>query len=158
VYTQSKLYDGSEDIVIDVRIDLLKLPKSRWTLYTYYNDKWFINLSKCVIPPSTCYNLLQLGNQFCLPPDINKNGVIHEFIKHIECHNRLLLNIDKFRIRNLIISHLHKLLHHKNKQNALNNRLLSLYNETVRFYKNNSELIFTEADKGNVTVALDNRT
>jgi len=98
-YICSNITNNVELPQIVVSIDPNKFTDNVISPLDYTNEKWFINLTNIAIPTQVS-NLLQLGNQFCLPPDINKNGVIHEFIKHIECHNCLLQDIDKSRIRN----------------------------------------------------------
>jgi len=117
------------------------------------NKKWFINLSDKVIPKEVSL-LLQFGDRFCLPNSINKKTAIHEFIKDIES-NVKYHNYDKLTaIRNIAIPQFYKYLKSSPKQNGLDNKIINMYNITERFCKNNKDIIFTRADKGNMTVAM----
>ncbi|KYN04662.1 hypothetical protein ALC62_04466 [Cyphomyrmex costatus] len=117
------------------------------------NDKWFINLSGTDIPTSVSC-LLQLGNKFDLPPSINKKYAIHEFIKDLENNNRNFNDACKSKIRSEAVPKLENFL--TNNINNNNDKLaLNNYNKTIDFCKNNPNVVFTKADKGNVTVALD---
>jgi len=58
------------------------------------------------------------------------------------------------RIKNTIIPRFHRFLHIKSPKNTMNEKLISLLNYTINFHQKNPEIIFTRADKGNITVAL----
>jgi len=58
------------------------------------------------------------------------------------------------RIRNTIIPQFHKFLHLQTPKNTVTELLTSLTNHTKNFVHKNPEIIFTRADKGNITVAL----
>jgi len=47
------------------------------------------------------------------------------------------------------------MIHKKTNENIIDKTLLSLKTLTTRFCKNNPNILFIRADKGNVTVALD---
>jgi len=118
------------------------------------NKKWFMNLTNVTIPTEVS-NLLQLGGNFSLPVDKStKKNIIHEFIKDIKNHNRYITEIEKSKIRNTTIPFFHRLIHKKVSENKIDKTLISLKNSTLRFCKNNPNIIFTRADKGNVTVAV----
>jgi len=118
------------------------------------NEKWFINLTNVAIPTQVS-NLLQLGSNFSLPIDNQKKIAIHEFIKDIEIHNRYINDTEKVKIRNTIIPFFNRLINKKESVNNLDKRLINLENSTKKFCKNNPNILFTKADKGNVTVAID---
>jgi len=118
------------------------------------NNKWFINLTNVSIPEKVS-NLLQMGGNFSLPVDsFSKKNAIHEFIKDIENHNKYISETEKSKIRNTSIPFFHRLVHKKISENKIERMLVDLKNTTVKFCKNNPNLIFTRADKGNVTVAM----
>jgi len=74
-----------------------------------------------------------MGGNFGLP--------IHSFSK-------------KNAIHNTTIPFFHRLVHKKISVNKIERTLIELKNITVKFCKNNPNVIFTRADKGNVTVAM----
>jgi len=84
-----------------------------------------------------------------------KKNTIHEFIKDLESFNRYTKDIDRARIRNTIIPHFHRFLYRRNEQNTIESKIISLHRSTKKFRKENPNVIFTRADKGNVTVAID---
>jgi len=122
------------------------------------HEKWFVNMSDVQFP-SEVQGLLQLGDRFGLPPfeQLKKMNTIN-FIKHIEN------NIQKFKlneelninIRSLAVSTIEKLF--KNFSLSYSDKILSsMYNSTRTFIKQHPEVLVTRADKGSVTVALDNK-
>jgi len=118
------------------------------------NKKWLINLTNTPIPKQVS-NLLQLGGNFGLPIDkFSKKEIIHEFIKDVETHNRFILETEKSKIRSTIIPFFHRLIHKKNSENIIEKKLIEMNKVTINFCKNNPDVIFTRADKRNVTVAL----
>jgi len=83
--------------------------------------------------------------------------VIHEFIKDLENYryfNRYFNESEKTKIRNIIIPFFHRFIYNKVSSDVTEKPLLFLKKLTTSFCKNNSNIIFTRADKGNVTVAL----
>jgi len=118
------------------------------------NDKWFLNLSNKEIPVEVS-NLLQLGEGFSFPWFKNKSKSVIEFIKDIEGRNLRNVNDNRLNIRNTVVSQLQRFL---DKKNYINNTYKELEHSliaTKEFYKNNKDIIFTKADKGNITVALE---
>lgn len=95
-----------------------------------------------------------MGSNFCLP-NINKKLAIHEFIKDIESNSKRNNINNRTTIRNIAIPKFAQLLNTKEKQDLTQQKLLSAHKEAVRFCKENPNIIFTRADKGNVTVAMD---
>jgi len=102
--------------------------------------------------------LLQFEGKFSLPTHYNKKRAIHEIIKDVESNIKNSHIENQIRIRNTIISQFHKFLHIKSLKNNTNEKLTSLLNYTIDFQLKNPEVIFTRADKGNITVALNNNT
>jgi len=121
------------------------------------NKKWFINLSNSHIPKEVS-NLLQFGDKFSIPAHYNKKLAIHEIIKDLENNIKNCHIENQSRIRNMITPQFHKFLHLKPPKNILNEKLLTLYKHTIDFKQKNRDIIFTRADKGNITVALDKNT
>ena len=120
------------------------------------NDKWFLNLSNVSVPEQVS-NILQLGGNFCLPTDPKKKNVIHELIKDIEV-NILKRNCDANKLRSTAITFINKSLNNRMPLNSMDLKLDSLYKKTLIFCRSNPDIIFTRADKGNVTVTLDKNT
>jgi len=114
-------------------------------------DKWFINTSGTHIPKDVI-GLLQLGENFCLPT-LNKDRDIVECIKSVEnnFNRHRINNINNFR--NLLFP-LIKDIKNDNKS-RLDLDILASVSSTKKFIKHNPDIIFTRADKGNTTVALD---
>ncbi|XP_018347291.1 PREDICTED: uncharacterized protein LOC108751554 [Trachymyrmex septentrionalis] len=116
-------------------------------------DGWFLNLSSCDIPNNVqCF--LQLGEDFALPFD-NKNKIIFNCIKGIES-GTLRMPLDKKMdiinqsipiLKNIISSPVFTLDVHK--------QLTKMESETRLFLSAHPNIVFTRADKGNVTVAID---
>ncbi|KYN22657.1 hypothetical protein ALC57_04947, partial [Trachymyrmex cornetzi] len=115
-----------------------------------------INLSNVTIPKKVqC--LLQMGNNFALPSyNIRKNCI--ELIKNLENNVKNLGNKAILIVRNQAIGMIDKLVSTKPVNNMLNKKLRYLFSVTKQFIKNNQEVVFTRADKGNVTVALNINT
>jgi len=108
------------------------------------NNKWFINLSNINIPQEVS-TLLQLGEKFCLPIR-NKKQAIHEFIKDIESNMNLH---NQIMIRNIAIPQFHKFIKNNPSDSSLHKKLSYLAHKTRLFCCNNSQIMFTRADKGN---------
>jgi len=97
---------------------------------------------------------LQLGNKFSLPVTLNKKAAIHEIIKDIKSNIKSFHLENQIKIRNTIIPQFHKFLHIQTPKNTVTELLTSLTYYTKNFIHKNPEIIFTRADKGNITVAL----
>jgi len=119
------------------------------------NNSWFINLTKYNIPEPTIA-LLQLGEKFSLPMNLNKKVAVHEFIKDVE--GKLFTsknNNNNTKIRNLAIPQIQRYLDKPLKDNKMDKVLISMFRTTSAFYKANPNILFTRADKGNTVVAVD---
>lgn len=96
---------------------------------------------------------MQLGKNFSLPT-INREIITTEFIKYVE-HN-----IDKLprnicvTISNRVAPILNNLAHYSFKSSPVDRELTTASLVTRKFIKDNPDVIFTRADKGNVTVAV----
>lgn len=116
-------------------------------------DKWFINLSSTSIPKDTqC--LLQLGDNFSLPSN-NLEKTVVEVIKNIENNTKKFPIDTQLNIRNRVIPIINNLSSFSPDNNPINGQIRRLLKSTKQFIKNNPNVIFTRADKGNSTVALD---
>jgi len=140
---------------INITIDPNQYDNKSHDLLEHPNDKWFINLTNSPIPHEVTA-LLQFGERFCLPSYLNKKTAIHEFIKDIESntafHNH---NFNKQTlVRNISIPRFYNFLKCKPSTNPIDSKLIYLHNVTKRFCRENQNIIFTRADKGNVTVAM----
>jgi len=109
--------------------------------------------------PSEVQRLLQLGDRFSLPPfEHQKKKNTINFIKHVENNiQNFKLNEElNINIRSLSVSIIDKLFN--NCALSYNDRILSsMYNSTRTFLKQHPEVLVTRADKGNITVALNNK-
>jgi len=116
-------------------------------------SKWFINLSHYKVPHKV-QSLLQLGQNFSLP-STNTNNNIVQIIKNIE-NNIINLHEDtQVEVRNRSIPVIHNLLSKVIYEDPIDIQILDRLKITKDFVKNNPNIIFTRADKGNITVALD---
>jgi len=142
----------SNDIKIAVDPHKFSHKSNDWLQHT--NHKWFVNLSQSVISQEVS-TLLQFGNRFCLPTYINKKYAIHEFIKDIESNNAFHNSNKQTLIRNIAIPQLYKFLKNTPPIKLSDVKLFHLLNVTKQFCLNNNNIIFTRADKGNITVAIE---
>jgi len=136
---------------INITIDPKKFSTKEGNFLEHTNNKWFINLSNTTIPQEIS-SLLQFGDRFCLPMLSNKKYAIHEFIKDIESNMTAHKINNRFLIRNTVIPQFHKFLKNNPSKNIINENLLHMQHIAQLFCRN---IIFTKADEGNITVALD---
>jgi len=121
----------------------------------YLDDKWFINLSGVTIPKGV-QQLLQLEDRFALPTmNSNLHNTIIEIIKQTENNIINLKNICENDIRNHTISGINKLYYNDKPMNHIDALLENWLHVTKSFIKSHPNILFTKADKGNTTVALD---
>jgi len=144
---------NTDEIIAQVNVDPKKYVNQITNPLNHTNDNWFINLTDTTIPPKVSV-LLQLGGNFCLPTNNRKKMAIHKFIKDLESYNRYFNESERTKIRNTVIPFFHRFIHNKVSSNVTEKTLLFLKKLTTSFCKNNPNIIFTRADKGNVTVAL----
>jgi len=120
------------------------------------HNNWFVNLSKKMIPNEVRL-LLQLGEKFGLPlVDKNKEKTVVEFIKCIE--KNIFKEVDGIsnHIRNQSVPLIKKLLNKRSNSLGQNEKLvLNWLKQTKSFAIENPDVLFTKADKGNATVAMD---
>jgi len=121
---------------------------------TQTNEKWFINLSNKIIPLEVS-NLLQLEEGFSFPIYNNKREAVIEFIKDIEGKELRHNNNQRLKIRNTVVTQLQKFMNNKQQVNNIHMEFNRLLRVTKAFCNNNTDIIFTKADKGNITVTLD---
>jgi len=121
---------------------------------TVPRDKWFMNSSHRHIPKDVIA-LLQLGENFCLPPN-NKSHLTIECVKHVES------NLSKFQhhnfssmFRSRICSFINQIKYIDDHRTETDIEILQSLHITKTFIKNNPDIIFMKADKGNTVVALD---
>lgn len=114
---------------------------------------WFINLSSTSIP-QTVVSLMQFGEKFSLSPT-NKKHCIFYSIKDIENDIRFLPLNNRTEVRVQIFPTLDRFANHPSPLSDLDSNLIDMYKRTKIFIDENPDIIFTKADKGNITVALD---
>jgi len=135
-------------------IDPEKFTKKFNSPLEHTNKKWFLNLTNKMIPPEVT-RLLQFGEKFCMPIYFNKKLAIHEFIKDVESNMSVRNSNKQTMIRSITIPHFYKFLKSSPTNNYIDLKLDRMHNATKEFCRNNPNVIFTRADKGNITVALD---
>jgi len=143
---------NSDDI--NIVIDPEKFTKKFNSPLEHTNKKWFLNLTNKMIPPEVT-RLLQFGEKFCMPIHFNKKLAIHEFIKDVESNMSVRNSNKQTMIRSITIPHFYKFLKSSPTNNYIDLKLDRMHNATKEFCRNNPNVIFTRADKGNITVALD---
>jgi len=117
-------------------------------------EKWFVNSSKSTIP-NDIIGLLQLGEEFCLPPT-NVSDTITQCVKHIESNFSRLQNYNCINtLRNQIFPCITNLKNINRNINETDARIITANKNAQRYIKNNPDVLFTRADKGNTVVALD---
>ncbi|XP_018361330.1 PREDICTED: uncharacterized protein LOC108760048, partial [Trachymyrmex cornetzi] len=147
---------GSDKACISINIEAGKFIDRLSEPLGQTNKKWFINLTDVNIPTEVS-NLLQFGNNFNLPDSNNKVKQIREFIKDIESStNKNSNNLALItQIRNIAIPEFHQFLHNNNNINNADKKINKMLRFTTNWCNNNKDIIFTRADKGNATVALE---
>jgi len=139
---------------IDVSIEPHRFDRESVDVLESENDKWFLNLSGSTIPHEVS-TLLQLGERFCLPTHLNKRLAVHEFIKDIESNLVFHNSKKQVLIRNIAIPQFHKFIKNTTPNHPIDAKLYHRLHATRQFCKNNPNIIFTKADKGNITVAME---
>jgi len=139
--------------ISEININPPKIPSDKKSSLDTIRNKWFKNLSNVDIPFNVqC--LLQLRQNFSLPAFNTKNNII-EMIKNIE-NNIKKLNLDiQSNIRNYSLQIIKKLFNKCAQTKKIYEKMSCMMKSTKQFIKNQPNLILTRADKGNVTVALD---
>jgi len=137
-----------KNININIHPNIFENPSS---LNNLKND-WFINLSGKFIPTEVQL-LLQLGDRFNLPVT-RFESTIFEYIKCFENEIEKIEKVERTKIRNKVVKFLEKLGKSKNYDNS--EKLLQKWLKiSIKFIKDNNNILFTRADKGSSTVAID---
>ena len=153
--TSVRCDDGNTVSNLNIELDPKNFIKTNLSPIGQLQDKWFINLSNIAIPPEVCC-LLQLNEGFYLPNSSNnKKTAVYEFIKDIESNITKVSNTMKSKIRGTVVPQLNRFLDKKISVDPNEKRLSYLHKCTLKFCRENPDIIFTKADKGNVTVAMD---
>jgi len=119
------------------------------------HDKWFVNLSKKPIPEDVRM-LLQLGEKFGLPSTKkNQEKIIVDFMKCIEKNLFKEVEVIGSAIRNQSIPIIKRMFNKTGNINTNEKLLLRWLHSTKMFVNDNKDILFTKADKGNATVAMD---
>ena len=112
------------------------------------NEKWFTNLTNIEIPQDVQY-ILQLGDNFNLPfTNRNKEKLIVELIKNVECNIDKLPPDKALTMRERSLSIIDDLVKNRLCTSENDARLLKAVSATRRFMRDNLNIIFTRADKG----------
>jgi len=118
-------------------------------------NNWLINLSSTTVPHDVqC--VMQLENNFSLPID-NKEKTIIELIKNIERSTNKFDIDTQLTLRNIFIPTINNLLNFFVPNNPINQKLNDSMKSCKSFIRNNPDIIFTRADKGNTTVILERK-
>jgi len=119
------------------------------------HDNWFVNVSKKTIPEEVRL-LLQLGERFSLP--FTKKDIDRTLLEFIKCIEKNLFNeVETIgsEIRNQSVPIMKRLSKTTNNYDYNDKFLLRCLHCTKKFTKENPDILFTKADKGNATVAMD---
>jgi len=92
---------------------------------------------------------------FAYQRTLTKKLAIHEFIKDIESNVVFHNSKKQVLIRNIAIPQFHKFIKNTPPKHPIDSKLIHWLHKTRQFCKNNPDIIFTRADKGNITVAMD---
>lgn len=137
---------------LTVSLDPLSFPSSVSPVWQL-RDKWFINLSSHNIPHEV-QTLLQLGEKFCLPI-VDKEITTINLLKNVECNIIRLPAQIRQTLRNRSFSIINKFHKSSIVRSPIDKQCLHALKITKQFIVNNPNILFTRADKGNVTVAMD---
>lgn len=115
-------------------------------------NKWLVNLTSKKIPDEVS-QILCLGKNFGVPILNNEQIPIEYILAAIESNMDYIDEEKRNKIRNLITNQIFQFCEKNTriKYSEIN----ELINITKQFKKNNPELVFTKADKGNVTVVVE---
>ena len=126
-----------------------------FSLFTV-RDGWFLNLSFFDIPINIqCF--LQLGENFTLPFN-NKNKIIFDCIKNVESSTQRMSIDKKIAVTNHSIPILNNIISSPIFTSPIDKLLLKMESDTRIFVSAHPNIIFTHADKGNVTLRTKTHT
>ena len=147
IYTNNSIYDRH-------KLKLEKLRKQQTKLSHYeYNEKWLVNLTDHDIPPHV-KRIVALGPKFNMEKEkLNLDDKIN-IVKDIEKTLVRVPDETKNVIRKIVVEEC--ILDKNKKQKHINyeQKLINKHLKETKQYAKQHDMIFTNADKGNVTVAL----
>lgn len=117
------------------------------------NQKWFVNLTKINFPKEIS-DFLSLGPKFSLSPNNNEIDIgrlISNVESILETHPTKLHNILRAKITNILTNYLQN-----SNNNNKNNSNGIIWTKCRKFLKENPSILILRADKGAVTVAMNN--
>lgn len=119
------------------------------------NEEWIVNLSDNIIPPEVSH-FLSLGSKMGLPYKRKDHIPTAHILSQIEdIVGGMDIPVDeRNRARSNIARCISNYMHRKEPKSPLSNWLSHTTKTTKEFLKNNSDLMVTNADKGNKTVVL----
>lgn len=127
--------------------------------FNFDHSKWIINNSNKNVP-NNVLRFLSLGGKFGLPFNHNSKqdsklftlNVIKNFEQNSYRLNNNLLN----DTRNCIANSLNRLKNKRKHQNFISKHILSEFSKCKKFLAENKDILVTRADKGQVTVIMNN--
>lgn len=111
---------------------------------------WFKNLSHTTVPTNVA-EFLSLGPNFSIEPP-RKEVPILKIIAEVETASYENLPLSKSIVSNRVANLITNFI---NKEEFHTNQFQSLLNQSRKFLKENTDIMITKADKGNVTVCMD---
>lgn len=123
------------------------------TNQTFLKHKWFINFTDRTIP-NNIFELNQFGENFSLPVKNNKNTIVFQTIKDVENNIKKFDISTKSNISNKICMFLNNIIKDTKPPIKTETKLINASKAVSKFLPNNSDIIFTRADKGNSTFAI----
>lgn len=121
---------------------------------TTYSKEWFMNMTNYEFPDDA-HMILAMGPKFAVKPTKDETPICNIIadIEHItkSVDDRTEHNNIRGKAATIFSNHLHRMNSFTTKKQVdLNNA----FKTTKLFIKNNPDIIITEADKGNVTIAM----
>lgn len=119
-----------------------------------YNDRAFHNLTNVDFPQKV-ERILALGPNFALPKIPGKDQLFRLIADVDYIARQDFIDEDSNRIRARCANAIHNYVnYHQHVVDSDSRKILRMVDETKSFLDDNSEIIVTKADKGNVTVAM----
>lgn len=148
---------GRYQIVGNHKAKVAHLCKNGYS-FLKYNPKWFINLTDEPIPKE-CEMMLALGKKFAVN-HTRKELPVFDIISDIENVTRSVREEDmhntiRAKAATILSNHLHKKDSSMARQHLL---LQKSYTATKKFLRSKPEIVIVDADKGNLTIAMDRTT
>lgn len=118
------------------------------------SKKWLVNLSNIEIPAHVA-NIVSLGPKFNLESEKISFDDKAKIIKNVENSiNNVPDAVQRDEIRNIIVEEIIKDKHRKQKHLPQQQKLIRNHLESTKKFIKDNDIMFTSADKGNVTVAV----